>query len=92
MNPIVLAAKALSVPFCLHLHSQHLKKTHAPVGLNLTRVTSTYCILSSKQGSHCSSTAEDIFPEKLCGYLSFVCNSLLLIVAQVSKNAEDLRA
>lgn len=65
MNPIVLAAKALSVPFCLHLHSQHLKKTHASVGLNLTRVTSRCCILSAKQGSHCSSTPEDSFPEKL---------------------------
>lgn len=75
MNPVVLAAKALSVPFCLHLHSRHLKKTHAPVGLNLAHVTSRCCILSAKQGSHCSSTPEDIFPEKLCGYLSFVHNS-----------------
>lgn len=65
MNPIVPAAKALSVPFCLHLHSQHLKKTHASVGLNLTRVTGRCCILSAKQGSHCSSTPEDSFPERL---------------------------
>lgn len=92
MSPIVLAAEALSVPFCLDLHSRHLKKIRAPVWLKLTRVTSRCCLFSAKQGSHCLSTPEGVFAEKLCGYWALSVIQILLIVAQVSRNAENLWA